>query len=136
MPMPLNHANVNVVEGNIYVFGGLTETNETKRAGRPVGDSCVYSPSTNSWSSIPSIPKGEERDSAAVGVYDGKFYLAAGMLQFELFQNGKQERTDIVSIFDTPTRAWETVPDEAKRVLEARDHAGAAVVESKMYVLG
>jgi N-acetylneuraminic acid mutarotase len=136
MPMPLNHANVAVVEGNIYVIGGLAENSETERAWRPVGDSWVYLLFTDIWSRVPSMPAGEGRGSAAVGVYDGKIYLAAGLLQLELFENGKQESTDIVSIFNTRTRVWEAVPKKAKRVPEARDHAGAAVVGGKMYVLG
>jgi N-acetylneuraminic acid mutarotase len=58
------------------------------------------------------------------------------MFQLELFENGNQESTNVVCIFDTATRSWETVPAKAKRIPEARDHAGAAVVGGKMYVLG
>jgi hypothetical protein len=99
MPRPLNHVNVAVVNGLIYVLGGLAETNDTKRAWRPVGDSWMYTPSTDTWSSLPPIPVGEERGSAAVGVSGEKVYLAAGMFQLELFENGKQESTNVVSIF-------------------------------------
>ena len=41
-----------------------------------------------------------------------------------------------MSVFDTKTRTWASIPHAGKHVPEARDHAGAAVVGSKMYVLG
>jgi N-acetylneuraminic acid mutarotase len=51
-------------------------------------------------------------------------------------EGGREESTDKVSIFDTKKRAWETVPGKAKRVPEARDHTGSAVVGTKFYILG
>jgi N-acetylneuraminic acid mutarotase len=95
----------------------------------------MYTSSTDTWSSLPPIPVGGERGSAAVGVYGEKIYLAAGMFRLEIFENGKQESTNVVSIFDMVTRSWEPVPAKAKRIPEARDHAGAAVVGGNMYVL-
>jgi N-acetylneuraminic acid mutarotase len=59
MPRPLNHVNVTVVNGLIYVLGGLAETDDTKRAWRPVGDSWMYTSFTDTWSSLPTIPVGE-----------------------------------------------------------------------------
>jgi N-acetylneuraminic acid mutarotase len=138
MPLPLNHVNVAVINGLIYVLGGLAETFEEdgKRIWQSVGDSFVYTPANDSWTSLPSMPAGDERGSAAVGVYKDKIYLAAGMLQLELVENGKQQSTDIVSVFNTRTWEWEDVPEAARQVPEARDHAGVAVVGSKFYVLG
>jgi N-acetylneuraminic acid mutarotase len=138
MPIPLNHVNVAVVNGLIYVLGGLVETFQegSKRVWQSVGDSFVYMPANDSWFSLPSMPVGDERGSAAVGVYEDKIYLAAGMLQLELVEGGKQQSTDNVSVFNTRTREWEDVPDKARRVPEPRDHAGVAVVGSKFYVLG
>jgi N-acetylneuraminic acid mutarotase len=137
MPKGLNHANAAVVNGKIYVLGGLAETgNETTRVWGSVPDSWAYDPITDAWETIPGLPTGEERGSAAVGTYESKIYLAAGMSELELFEHGKQRSVSVVSIFDTKTRTWLSVPKAAKYIPEARDHAGAAVVGSKMYVLG
>ena len=137
MPRGLNHANAAVVDGKIYVLGGLAETdNETKRVWGAVPDSWMYDPLTDAWESIPGLPTGEERGSAAVGTYQSRIYLAAGMSELELIEHGRQRSVSVVSIFDTKTRTWLAVPEAAKYIPEARDHAGAAVVGSKMYVLG
>jgi N-acetylneuraminic acid mutarotase len=136
MPRGLNHVNAAVVNGKIYVIGGLAETDNGVRVWDAVPDSWVYDLSTDTWETIPGLPTGEERGSAAVGTYQSKIYLAGGMSKLELFANGTQDSVSVVSIFDTDTRTWLPVPEAAKYIPEARDHAGAAVVGGKMYVLG
>jgi N-acetylneuraminic acid mutarotase len=139
MPRGLNHINAAVVDGKIYVLGGLAETDAedpNKRAWRAVSDSWEYDPSQDSWSELPGLPDSEARGSAAVGVYDSKIYLAGGMTELELFHDGTQRTASVISIYDTVSRSWLEVPELAKYLPEGRDHAGAAVVGSKMYVLG
>lgn len=137
LPRPLNHVNVAVSNGKIYVLGGLTViTEETPPAWRAVPDSYVYNPETNTWSSIEPIPVEQARGSAAVGVYQGKIYLAGGMTELVLGPNGTQATVDTVSIFDTRTGRWQSVPADARRIPGARDHSGVAVVDGKFYVLG
>ena len=139
MPRGLNHANAAVVDGKIYVLGGLAETGEAgegKRVWGGVPDSWVYDPVTGLWKTIPGVPAGEERGSAAVGTYQSKIYLAGGMTELELFEHGTQKSISVVSIFDTNTNTWLSIPEAAKYIPEARDHAGATVVGAKMYVLG
>jgi len=58
------------------------------------------------------------------------------MSDLELSGNRTQATVSMVSIFDTETRTWLEVPRAAKNIPEGRDHAGAAVVGDKMYVLG
>ncbi|CAO2653374.1 Nn.00g027850.m01.CDS01 [Neocucurbitaria sp. VM-36] len=136
VPRALNHLNAAVVNGKIYVLGGLAETGEKLRTWRAVPDSWVYSPSTDSWEEVPGLPAGEARGSAAVGVYKHAIYLAGGLIDTELFPGGKEHAVPIVSIFDTRTSTWLPVPDATRNIPESRDHAGAAVVGSKMYILG
>lgn len=53
LPKALNHVNVAVSDGKIYVLGGLAIVREeTPPAWRAVPDSFVYNPDTNTWSSI------------------------------------------------------------------------------------
>ena len=136
MPRAMNHINAAVVDGNIYVFGGLADLGELEPAWRAVRDSFVYSPSTNTWEEIPGIPAGEERGSAAVGVSGSRVILAGGMTDLELSGNRSQNTVSVVSVFETKNQTWIDVPQSAKYLPEGRDHAGAAVVEGRMYVLG
>lgn len=131
-----NHANATVVGGRTYVLGGLAEASVGQRAWRSVADSWVYKASIASWKTLPEVPTGEERGSTAGGVYREKIYLAAGMTELELFPSGIQRNVSVVSVFDTKKRTWVFIPDAAKYVPEARDHAGTTVVGLKMYVLG
>lgn len=132
----MNHINAAVVDGLIYVLGGLADLGEVEPAWRGVEDAFVYSPCTDSWKRLPSIPDGEARGSAAVGVDGTKIVLAGGMTDLELSGDRKQSTVAVVSVFDTERGEWEAVNAAAKYLPEGRDHAAAAVVEGKMYVLG
>lgn len=132
----MNHINAAVVDGRVYVLGGLADLGEREPAWRGVGDAFVYSPSTGVWESLPALPEGEERGSAAVGVYGSKIILAGGMTDLELSGNTSQNSVAVVSVFDTKSREWLDVSRKEKYMSEGRDHAGAAVVDGKMYVLG
>ncbi|KAF2872802.1 kelch domain-containing protein [Massariosphaeria phaeospora] len=139
MPQALNHPNVAVVNGKLYLLGGLAEDRPDQpalRAWTAVTDSWEYDPSTGSWSKLADMPSGEARGTAAVGVYASKIYLAGGMTHLDLRPNGRTLTSSVVSIYDTVSGAWLEVPPQAKHLPEVRDHAGAAVIGSKMYVLG
>lgn len=137
LPRALNHINAAVVNGKIYVLGGLADLGEAKPAWRAVPDAFVYTPSTNTWASIPSLPlSGESAGSAAVGVIGSKIVLAGGLTDLELSGNGSQNTVSVVNVFDTRRGEWKFLPARAKHMPQGRDHAGAAAVDGKMYVLG
>jgi N-acetylneuraminic acid mutarotase len=136
MPRPLNHVNAAVSDGKLYVLGGLADAEDGSLAWIAVGDSWVYDPETNEWDPIAPMPEGEERGSAAMGVYDGKIYLAGGMKSLWLEGDRLQDTVDTVSIYDTRTKCWLPVPEAAKKMPGRRDHAGVALVEDKLYVVG
>ncbi|KAJ4330133.1 hypothetical protein N0V95_010100, partial [Ascochyta clinopodiicola] len=131
LPRAMNHLNAAVVNGKIYVLGGLADMGETKPAWRAVPDSYVYTPSTNTWSDIPGLHVGELRGSAAMGVYKHLIILAGGLSDLERYPEGRHNTVTVVSVFDTVRRKWLHVPDEAKYLPQGRDHAGAAVVEGR-----
>lgn len=138
IPQLLNHLNAAVVDGKIYLLGGLVEAGNSNddRAWRAIGESWIYDPSLDTWSTLPSLPAGQERGSAAVGVYNNKIYLAGGVTTLELYGNQTQATVPTVSVFDTVAKKWLDVPEPARLMPAGRDHAGAAVVNQKMYVLG
>ncbi|KAJ8107004.1 hypothetical protein OPT61_g9163 [Boeremia exigua] len=132
----MNHLNAAVVDGQIYVLGGLADLGEPEPAWRAVRDAFSYSPRSNIWSRLPNLPISEERGSAAVGVWGSRIILAGGMSALELSGDRAQTSVSMVSMFDTKKKAWVRLPRKAKYIPGPRDHAGAAVVDGKMYVLG
>ncbi|KAF1927331.1 galactose oxidase [Didymella exigua CBS 183.55] len=139
LPLPLQeHTTVFLPPRTIAVLGGIIPTNDTsitKTSLRAVPDAFVYSSCTGTWEKISGFPAGEERGSAAVGIYGWKIILAGGMTDLELSGNRSQNIVAVVSMFDMTSRRWKDVSDISKYLPEARDRAGAAVVEDKMYVL-
>lgn len=134
LPLPLNHANVASVNGKIYVLGGLnsTDPNDQTVFGA-VGNSYVYDPLKNKWTELSTpMPAGTERGSAAVGVHGTKIYLAGGLSRLVATLDGRQDSVDIVSVFDTRTSKWTSLP----RLPARRDHVGGAIVNNIFYVLG
>ncbi|KAJ4179719.1 hypothetical protein NW755_012278 [Fusarium falciforme] len=134
-PIQVNHPNVAVVDGKIYLLGGLFVASDG--AWRAFSDSWVYDPDRDEWSSLDPIPDAEERGSAAVGVYGGTIYMAGGMRTLVPGgPGGEQDTVDFVSAFDTVSSKWINLPKPAKKIPEGRDHAGVSVVGKKFYVLG
>lgn len=128
LPIAMNHANAAVVDGKIYVLGGL--------AGgvvwRAFPDCYVYDPKTDHWTTLPPMPRDQARGSSAVGVRGTKIYLAAGMRSLDGSLGGLHDTVDTVTSYDSKNGAWKTLPS----LPAPRDHAGAALVGHKMYVLG
>lgn len=131
MPLPMNHANVAVVDGKIYLLGGLAVASDG--AWRGVADSWAYDPMDNTWTSICPMPNGTARGSAAMGVHGTSIYLAGGMTTLDVAGGGYQDSVTTVSAYDTARGTWTTF---SENLPEGRDHAGGAVVDSKLYVLG
>ncbi|GME48128.1 kelch repeat-containing protein [Neofusicoccum parvum] len=137
LPKRLNHPNVAAANGKIYVFGGFDDGGEERERMLAVPDSWVYDPATDAWSSIP--PLQVARAQAALAEFDGKIFVAGGFTELILNDQVPLPATlDHVSVFDTDTLTWVTdyIPEKAKNLPEPRDHARAAVVDEKMYVIG
>jgi N-acetylneuraminic acid mutarotase len=137
IPKPLNHVNVAVVDGKVYVLGGLEDA-PALVAWNATAESWAFDPETNEWDPIAPLPEGEARGSSAVGVWDGKIILAGGSRALVLSGpgGGFQDTVDMVSIYDTRKREWMELPAPAKRLPEGREHVGGVVVGNKFYLLG
>ena len=128
LPIPMNHANAAVVDGKIYVLGGLA----AGRVWNAFPDCFVYDPETNYWTTLPQMPTEQARGSSAMGVHETTIYLSAGIRSLDGYPNGIQDTVSTVTLYDTKSGVWKTLPS----LPAPRDHAGAALIKDTIYVLG
>jgi heat shock protein HslJ/N-acetylneuraminic acid mutarotase len=118
LPVAMHHANAGVVGDSIWVVGFLTGNDF-----RPDGRVFVLRPGADQWGAGPSMPQGTQRGASAVGVIDGRIYVAGGL------RGGAV--TDF-SVFDPAAGTWEELPDLPLR----RDHFVGGAVGTKFVVAG
>lgn len=140
-PVDINHANAGVVDGQIYLLGGLVFTpsgQSDQGSWVATPGSWRYDPSTDEWTVLAALPEELARGAAVVGVYGSRIYLAGGLRLLDLLPvTGTQDTIASVTAFDTVSGNWITdLPAAAQELPEARDHAVGAVVGSTFYVLG
>ncbi|KAF2729684.1 galactose oxidase [Polyplosphaeria fusca] len=130
LPVPINHGNVAVVDGKIWLLGGLTSTSAAY-TWKATTTAAVYDPTNGTWIPLEGLSTALARGASAVGVYNGTIYVAGGKA------GTGAKSVDTVSAFDVASRKWLTsLPAAASRIPGARDHVGGAVVGHKFYVVG
>jgi N-acetylneuraminic acid mutarotase len=125
LPLAAHHTNVASVDGKVYYLGGLVSPGNSIFTSEATAKSYRYDPAVNKWEEIAPMPNA--RGSAAVGVYGKTIYLAGGLYP-------GMRSVDITSSYDTVTNKW--TDHDALKLPEARDHAGSAVIDGIMYVVG
>jgi len=70
LPVPINHGNVAVADGKIWLLGGLTNTSAAY-TWKATTAAAVYDPATNAWTAIEGLSTALSRGASAVGVYNG-----------------------------------------------------------------
>ncbi|RDW91096.1 hypothetical protein BP5796_02261 [Coleophoma crateriformis] len=131
LPIPLNHPNSAVVNGKIYVLGGLTVVNSSTTFWNASGACFEYDPKSNTWTTIGELPEGRWTGSAAVGVSGSTVYLAGGLANTNL-TNDEEGTVSIFTSYNVATKHFAILAD----MPEPRDHAGVGLVANKLYVLG
>lgn len=127
LPFAVNHANTVVVGGKLYLLGGLAPSPEGNWVA--TGESYVLDEDHGSWKPLRPVPDGFARGSAAVGEARGLIYLAGGMVNLI-----PQDTIDSVVAYDVSSDEW--VTDDLPALPAPRDHAGSAVVDQTLYVVG
>ena len=120
VPRSMHHANVASVNGKLYVLGSLLGGTFAQN-----GESWEYDPATDQWTELLPMADSAARGSAAMGVIDGKIYLAGG------FRNGMS--VALMSAYDPATNTWD---DTLAPMPEARDHLVGAAVGGTFYAIG
>jgi hypothetical protein len=106
--------------GQLYVIGGCTVADCSNITGTVE----VYDPNANSWSAKASMPSGTERYDAAVGVINGKLYVAGG--------HNAGGVIGTVEIYNPVTDTWTS----GQSMGTARSAAAAGVINGLLYVAG
>lgn len=104
--------------GQLYVFGGSTGP-----FSGAVTNAAVYSPGSNSWTSLPPMAVG--RSGPTAQVINGQIYVVGGM-----DDNGASLAS--VEVYDPGSQSWSGVAPMQTR----RDNPGSAAVDGKLYVFG
>ncbi|TLS26756.1 hypothetical protein PpBr36_04287 [Pyricularia pennisetigena] len=126
LPFAVNHANAVVVDGKVYLLGGLAPDADGNWV--KTGQSYVLDGLGGGWSALRPMPDEASRGSAAVGAAGDLLFLAGGMTRLI-----PQSTIASVVAYNVTADEWITdLPD----LPEPRDHAGSAVIDGTLYVVG
>jgi N-acetylneuraminic acid mutarotase len=140
MPRPAHHAALAAANGKIYVAGGFVAPKQTQipvgGAWEPIDDMWEYDPGADSWKSLAPLP-GKLGSAVAVEV-DGKIYVIGGATTVEGSKDpyftffGPSRVLSTNDVYDPATNTWES----RRPMAVPRNHAFAAAVNGKIYVIG
>jgi N-acetylneuraminic acid mutarotase len=120
MSIPMSRGVSGVIDGKLYVLGGLCEypcTYSTRRLLR-------YDPVTDAWNAtLPSCP--DDHIGGSSGVIDGKFYVTGGGHPDGTF-------TSKLHVYDPTTNKWSI----RAPMPTTRYGAAAAVLGGRLYIMG
>jgi hypothetical protein len=140
MPRSAHHAAIATANGKLYVIGGFVPPKDTQiptgGAWEPIADVWEYDPAADSWKSLAPLPT--KRGAAVAVDVGGKIYVIGGATTvagskdpyFTFFGPSLVLTTN--EVFDPATNKWES----RRSMSVARNHAYAAAVNGKIYVIG
>ena len=120
LPRALHHLNAAAADGRLWVLGSLEGFNFAATADSWVLDPDAAAPA---WSPVSAMPSSRRRGSASVAVVVDDVYVLGG------FRGGAVAECDV---YRTGLDRWDALPP----LPEARDHAGAATIDGKVYLVG
>ncbi|MCB0059733.1 MAG: putative Ig domain-containing protein, partial [Caldilineaceae bacterium] len=121
MPTARAYADAGVIDGKLYVVGGLSESRV------PLGTLEVYDPQTDSWATLATMPTA--RMGPAVSTIDGRLYVVGGSTASSL---ATLEVYDTVEVYDPATNTWATLPP----MPTPRYGSGTGIIDGRMHVVG
>jgi len=113
-PFPGNHHAAEVVDGKLYLFGGL--------GGGSGGEVQIYDPATNHWSVGAPMPF--DAGSSSSAVIGGQVYVAGGIV-------GSSTTTQAAR-YNPATDTWQAIAP----MPQGRNHAAAESDGTRMFVFG
>ncbi len=125
MPTPREAAQASVVNGIIYVFGGVRM--KDGKWEYPIHVE-AYNPATGIWTRKKEMPI--SRVYFGLGAVAGKVYLLGGS---ESFRIDDKRRMDRVDVYNPATDTWAKGPP---KMPTAREYLHVAVVNNRIYAIG
>jgi N-acetylneuraminic acid mutarotase len=126
MPFAAGSSASALINGEIYVAGGITSTGTTDQVAK-------YNPVTDTWTPLAPMPQGRNHTAAAT---DGTlFYVFGGRTGFNVVANG----FDTVEIYDPSANTWTSTESGSPLapLPQARGGMGKAIFyNGEFYVLG
>jgi N-acetylneuraminic acid mutarotase len=113
-PFPGDHHAAEVINGKLYLFGGI--------GGGSEGKVQIFDPSTSTWSTGANIPFAT--GSASTALINGKVYLAGGIVGASTVASA--------AVYNPVTNAWSSI---ASMPL-ARNHTAAGTDGTRFFVFG
>ena len=111
------------IDAMIYVIGSFGETNLTSEALNHV---YRFDTTTNTWTSLTSIPSSRVRGAAGVAVHNGKLYIVGGNRG-----DGNGVSVPWFDEFNPADNSWNVLPNAPF----ARRQLSVAIVDSKLVVV-
>jgi peroxiredoxin/N-acetylneuraminic acid mutarotase len=140
MPRPAHHAALATSNGKIYVFGGFVPPEKSPlpigAAWQPVDNVWEYDPAADSWKALAPLP-GKRGATVAVEAF-GKIHVIGGATTVEGSKApfftfmGPCNVLNSNDVYDPATDKWE----RREPMAVPRNHAFAAAVNNKIYVIG
>jgi N-acetylneuraminic acid mutarotase len=111
-----NHHAAEVINGKLYLFGGL--------GGSSAGKVQIYNPATNSWSQGATAPFAS--GSASTALINGLVYMAGGIAGNNTFT------TNQAAVYNPTTNTWSAIANMPL----ARNHAASGTDGQRFFVFG
>jgi N-acetylneuraminic acid mutarotase len=129
MPTPRGGAHAAVVGNKIYVIGGYaTSAHRGGAIGMDTRANEEYDPATDRW--IEKQPMPTPRNHHAVGVIDGKIYVAGGRIGAPF--TGSSSHIKVMEVYDPIKDIWARRPP----MPTARSGLAYGVIDDKLFVIG
>lgn len=120
----IHHFQPVILDQKVYMLGAMTGNYPTETALPRIQ---IYDPKKDLWTEGATIPEARSRGSAGTAIYNGKIYLAGGII------NGHTSGTVAwFDEYDPATDTWRSLQDAP----HIRDHFFAIVVEDKFFCIG
>ncbi|RCL77666.1 MAG: hypothetical protein DBW69_02745 [PS1 clade bacterium] len=118
MPVTLSQAGIAVAGSDIIIAGGMTATGQASR------EIHVFNVQSLNWRRLPSLPFG--LIAPAVGVLSDGVHVVGG------YSNEPQKTYDLHFLLSDKARKWQ----KKQSLPEARHHAGYAVLNDRLIIMG
>ena len=125
MPVPRSSNSTCIVDGKIYIIGGVTANRKQWR----LDNVDIYDPATDTWTKAKSM--NHARGGASVSVVNGKIYVMGGV-GWPQMPNHPGPFLSSVEVFNPETNRWKEI---AEMPAPKAFHT-ASVIDGKIYVIG